>query len=70
MAVVFWPIDVEYDVRRTVYVQAPSEAHARRKATDPANWTDSEQPHELLNTLRLVNGDSNGGNGERQERGA
>jgi hypothetical protein len=50
----FWPVDVEYDVRRTVYVEAPTEALARSLALDPANWANSEHSVELLNTLRLA----------------
>jgi hypothetical protein len=52
----FWPVDVQYDVRRTVYVQAPDEAAAQRLALDPKNWTDAEQPDELMDTLRLAEG--------------
>lgn len=61
---VFWPVTVEYDTRRVVYVPAPTEAGARSLALDPSNWTDSEQPTEMLHTLRLADGESNG-NGAR-----
>jgi hypothetical protein len=50
----YWPIEVEYDVQRVVYVEASTEAQARTLALDSTNWTDAEDPNELLGTLRLV----------------
>lgn len=49
-----WPVTVEFDVRRTVYVHAPSEAAAKRLALDPTHWADAEDPRELLDTIRVV----------------
>lgn len=49
-----WPVEVGYDVERTVYVQAPTEPEAQRLALDPATWMDAEAPRELMDTVRLV----------------
>jgi hypothetical protein len=54
MASQFWPIDVEYDTRRTVYVTAETEAQARTLALDTTNWADAEEPDERMETLRLA----------------
>lgn len=49
-----FPVDVEYTVRRTVYVDADTEQDARRLALDPKNWSGAEEPVERFDTLRLV----------------
>lgn len=66
-----WPVEVVYEVQRTVYVDAPTEAGARERALDPTRWVDSEQPEERMDTLRLADDDSNGnGNGDAERRHA
>lgn len=51
-----FPVDVEYTVRRTVYVDADTEHDARRLALDPKNWSGAEDPVEQPGTLRLAGG--------------
>jgi hypothetical protein len=54
VSVQFFPVEVEFDVQRTVYVKASTEAEARKLALDARNWVDAEDPHEMMDTLRLV----------------
>lgn len=51
-----FPVDVEYTVKRTVYVDADTEQDARRLALDPKNWSGSEDPEPMMGTLRLAGG--------------
>jgi DNA-binding transcriptional ArsR family regulator len=49
----FWPVSVEYVVRRTVYVQADNEYDARRFARHATRWQATEEPEEKLDTIRV-----------------
>lgn len=47
------PVEVSYTVERTVYVYADSQPEAKRLARDITNWADADDPHEMMDTLRV-----------------
>lgn len=41
-------VEVEYRVRRVVYLSAEDRDQARARAQDTTNWEDALDPHELV----------------------
>lgn len=50
--------EVEYRVRRVVYLEADTRAEAKDRAQDTTEWTDALDPHELVSQsdrIRVLN---------------
>jgi len=50
MSARMYRIEVEYKVRRAVYVYADTKAQAKARARDTAEWVDADEPNELVGT--------------------